>query len=130
MRAARDVRSISTTRSMRARSIVTTGRSPAGGSMPPTTLEPPPYGLAIARRPQRQLLDPRRRHGLGDRRQTEASGEQLGDLALLLRVRAVALVAPAPELATWLLIRAHAVSCHRGRRLGKASSAPLAPVRR
>jgi hypothetical protein len=50
MRAARDVRSISSTRSSLPRSIVTAAAClpSAGGSTPPTTLEPPPYGIAAA----------------------------------------------------------------------------------
>ena len=42
IRAARDTGSTSSTRSSACRSIVTTGRSPAGGFTPPTTLVPPP----------------------------------------------------------------------------------------
>jgi hypothetical protein len=48
MRAACEVASISSTRPRCIRSIVTTCRSVRGGSTPPTTLEPPPQGIATA----------------------------------------------------------------------------------
>ncbi len=56
MRAARESRSISSTRSSRPRSIETAPRQspPRGASTPPTTLEPPPYGIATRRAPAHQ----------------------------------------------------------------------------
>ena len=48
MRAACEVGSISSTWSRCFKSSVTTGRSVRGGSTPPTTLDPPPQGIATA----------------------------------------------------------------------------------
>jgi hypothetical protein len=47
MRAARDTSSISSTRSMAVRSIVTTLPADAGGFTPPTTDDPPPNGTTM-----------------------------------------------------------------------------------